>query len=79
MSGMLVYIGFGSQWDLITVAALTLLFPGLLFTNALRDISTGDFVSALVHAAESLSIAAALAGGAALVQGLFGQLGVTIV
>lgn len=74
LGGLVVYIGLGSRWDLITVSALTLLFPGLLFTNSLRDIATGDFVSAITHAVESFSIAAALAGGAALTHGIAAQI-----
>lgn len=76
LAGMFTYMGFGSNWGLITVSALTLLFPGLLFTNALRDVATGDFISAVTHMVEAFSIAAALAAGAALVHGFFLQMGV---
>lgn len=74
--GILIYRGgFGSSVEILTVSGLTLLFPGLLFTNSLRDIATGDFLSAVTHATESLSSAAALAVGAALVQGMMNNFG----
>lgn len=79
LGAFLVYIGLGSQWDLITISALTLLFPGLMFTNALRDIGTGDFASAVTHAVEAFSIAAALAGGAALTHGILMRMGVMLI
>lgn len=74
--GILFYRGgMGSSIEILTISGLTLLFPGLLFTNALRDVATGDFVSAVGHATESLSIAAALAVGAALVQRMMHSFG----
>jgi len=54
------------QW-IVTVSAMMLLVPGLLFTNALRDIASGDLVSGGSLGIEVLSVAAALACGAAAV------------
>lgn len=59
--------GLSPHSEIITISALTLLFPGLVFTNALRDISSGDLLSGISHSTEALSIAASLAGGAAFV------------
>ena len=60
-------IGLGSDPWIVTVAAMMLLVPGLLFTNALRDIAAGDLVSGGSRGMEALSVAAALACGTAAV------------
>ncbi len=70
-----VFIGVGHDWEIITISALTLLFPGLLLTNALRDVASGDLVSGISHTVEAFSIAAALAGGAAFIYSLLSQIG----
>lgn len=63
---LLVSLGGGDRW-IITISALMLLVPGMLMTNAFRDLAAGDFLSGLSRAAEALCIAVSLAGGAALV------------
>lgn len=75
----LVTSGLGTDWQLLTVSALTLLFPGITFTNALRNAAVGDFVSSVAHAVESLTITAALAGGAAMALGLLEKIGGAVV
>ena len=59
----------------ITVSAMMLLVPGLLFTNAMRDIAAGDLVSGSSRGIEVLSIAAALACGAAAVYAVLSLVG----
>lgn len=57
----------GGDWWIVTISALMLLVPGMLMTNAFRDMAAGDFLSGVSRSAEALCIAAALAGGAAFV------------
>lgn len=59
----LVRGGAGQNIDLITIGALMLLVPGLIFTNAMRDIMAGDMVTGLTKTAEALLIGAAIALG----------------
>lgn len=63
---VLAYLG-GGDWWIITISALMLLVPGMLMTNAFRDLAVGDILSGLSRAAEALCIAVSLAGGAAFV------------
>lgn len=67
--------GVLSEWWIITLASLMLLVPGLLFTNALRDIAAGDLVSGISRGGEALSIAVALACGAAATLQILTRLG----
>lgn len=60
---LLVRAGLGQNIDLITIGALMLLVPGLVFTNAMRDIMAGDMVTGLSKTAEALLIGAAIALG----------------
>lgn len=57
----------GGDWWIITISALMLLVPGMLMTNAFRDLAVGDILSGLSRAAEALCIAVSLAGGSAFV------------
>ncbi|HWS42377.1 MAG TPA: threonine/serine exporter family protein [Pseudoflavonifractor sp.] len=59
----LTLAGLGRNVDLITIGALMLLVPGLIFTNAMRDIIAGDMVTGLSKTAEALLIGAAIALG----------------
>jgi len=63
---VLAHLG-GGDWWIITISALMLLVPGMLMTNAFRDLAAGDVLSGLSRAAEALCIAVSLAGGAAFV------------
>ena len=62
------YIGIVPDWWIVTLSTLMLLVPGLLFTNALRDIAAGDLVSGISRGMEAFSIVAALAFGAAAIH-----------
>lgn len=59
--------GLGGDWWIVTISSLMLLVPGMLMTNALRDLAAGDFLSGVSRGAEAFCIAVALAGGAAFV------------
>ena len=57
--------GIASNPDAVTIGALMILVPGLLFTNAMRDIIYGDTNSGINRIVQVLLIAVALALGSA--------------
>lgn len=56
-------VGIASNADTVVIGALMLLVPGLLFTNAMRDIIFGDTNSGINRIVQVFLIAAALAIG----------------
>ncbi len=58
----------------VLVGGLLLLFPGLLFTNFIRDMISGDTTAGIGKLAEAMVAAVAIAGGAALAMGVAVQL-----
>lgn len=58
-------VGIANNADTVTIGALMLLVPGLLFTNAMRDIIFGDTNSGTNRIVQVLLIAAAIALGTA--------------
>lgn len=74
-------LGIADNVDTAVIGTLMLLVPGLLFTNALRDIIFGDTNSGINRIVEVLLIAAAVALGTAaawnLSTSLWGHLAVT--
>ena len=60
-----VALGLARNTDCITIGALMLLVPGLLFTNAMRDIILGDTNSGINRIVQVLLIALAIALGTA--------------
>ena len=62
---LLAELGFARNIDTSVIGTLMLLVPGLLFTNALRDIIFGDTNSGVNRTVTALLIAAAVALGTA--------------
>ena len=58
-------LGIASRPDSVTIGALMILVPGLLFTNAMRDIIYGDTNSGINRIVQVFLIAVALALGTA--------------
>ena len=58
--------GYGRNPDAVTIGALMLLVPGLLFTNAMRDIIYGDINSGVNRIVQVFLIAVALSLGTAV-------------
>ena len=58
-------LGLTRNPDAVTIGALMLLVPGLLFTNAMRDIIYGDTNSGVNRVVQVLLVAAAIALGTA--------------
>ena len=67
-------VGLTSNSDAVTIGALMILVPGLLFTNAMRDIIYGDTNSGVNRIVQVLLIAVALALGTATAWNLAAQL-----
>lgn len=68
---LLHYFAFVDNPSIITVSAFMNLVPGLLMTNSIRDIMTGDYTSGTNKILEAIFISIALATGAALSVLLF--------
>lgn len=66
----LYQIGLGSELDRIIVGTLIPLVPGLLITNAVRDLMAGHFISGLAKGAEAVFTALAIGTGIAVVMTL---------
>lgn len=70
-----VRLGVGENPQAIITAAIMLLVPGLLLTNAVRDITAGDMVSGISRLIETFFVAIAIACGTALAYLLIPYLG----
>ncbi len=62
-----IKVGIGTQLDKIIIGSVMPLVPGLLITNAVRDLMAGHFVSGLSKGAEAFLTAFAIGAGVALV------------
>ena len=62
-----VHTGLGTELDKIIIGSVMPLVPGLLITNAVRDLMAGHFVSGLSKGAEAFLTAFAIGAGVALV------------
>ena len=60
-------LGLGSNIDMIVIGTLMCLVPGIMITNFMRDIITGDWVAGITKLTEALLIAAGIALGAGIV------------
>lgn len=63
----LIYFGHGVEIDKIIIGSVMPLVPGLLITNAIRDLMAGHLVSGLTKGAEALLTAFAIGSGIAVV------------
>ncbi|MEH7252942.1 threonine/serine exporter family protein [Neobacillus niacini] len=67
LSLIFVKIGIGQLLDKIIIGSVMTLVPGLLVTNAVRDLMAGHLVSGLSKGAEALLTAFAIGSGIAVV------------
>ncbi len=74
---ILVWMGLGTNDDLITIGALMILVPGVALTNAVRDVMVGDMVSGISKLGEAVLIAVAIALGTGLALTLGGLGGIS--
>lgn len=69
---ILVRLGVGQHPDTIIIGALMALVPGIMFTNAIRDVMAGDMVSGLSGIANALLTGVSIALGTAFAIALLG-------
>lgn len=62
----LTALGLGEHPQIITIGAFMALVPGIIFTNAIRDVMAGDMVAGLSKIADALLTGVAVALGAAV-------------
>jgi uncharacterized membrane protein YjjP (DUF1212 family) len=67
MSFLFVWLGLGFEIDKIIIGSVMPLVPGLLITNAVRDLMAGHLVSGLSKGAEAFLTAFAIGAGIAVV------------
>lgn len=68
---LLVHLGIGKELDKIIIGSVMPLVPGLLITNAVRDLMAGHLVSGLSRGAEAFLTAFAIGAGIAVVFTIF--------
>ncbi|MBQ4504601.1 MAG: threonine/serine exporter family protein [Firmicutes bacterium] len=69
------HVGLGLNFDPIIIGSLMIFFPGVMITNAVRDILAGDTVSGVSRAADAILTALSIAMGAAAVMVLYSGMG----
>ncbi|MFV9511716.1 threonine/serine exporter family protein [Tepidibacillus sp. LV47] len=68
---VLYKFGFGAHLDKMIIGSIMPLVPGVLITNAVRDLIAGDLVSGLARGAEAFFTALAIGTGVAVILVLF--------
>nr|WP_243647012.1 threonine/serine exporter family protein [Scopulibacillus darangshiensis] len=68
---LMVSIGIGSELDKIIIGSVMPLVPGVVITNAVRDLMAGHLVSGLSKGAEALITAFAIGTGIAVVFAIY--------
>lgn len=71
IASLAVHLGIGDQVDKIIIGSVMPLVPGLLITNAVRDLVAGHLVSGLSKGAEAFLTATAIGSGIAVVFSIF--------
>ncbi|MCZ8513256.1 threonine/serine exporter family protein [Paenibacillus filicis] len=74
-SCLFVGSGLGQDMDKIIIGSVMPLVPGLLITNAVRDLMAGHFVSGVSKGAEAFLTAFAIGSGVAFVLAVYGGKG----
>ena len=64
-------IGLGSRLSFMIIGTMMTLIPGVAFTNGVRDIADGDYLSGLVRMLDALLVFAGIAVGLALVFAIY--------
>lgn len=67
-----VKAGLVASVDMIVIGNIMLLIPGILLTNSIRDMISGDTIAGLLRFAEAIIFAIAIAGGYILASFVFG-------
>lgn len=67
-----VSLGLAKSAEMIVIGNIMLLIPGILLTNSIRDMITGDTMAGLLRFAEAIILALAIAAGYILASFLVG-------
>lgn len=67
LAAIFINLGWGDQLDKIIIGSIMPLVPGLLITNAIRDLMAGHLVSGISKGADALLTAFATGSGVAIV------------
>lgn len=68
---LIIFLNLGQEIDKIIIGAIMPLVPGLLITNAVRDLMAGHLVSGITKGAEAFLTAAAIGAGIAVIFFIF--------
>ncbi|WP_081752416.1 threonine/serine exporter family protein [Lacrimispora sp.] len=71
---MLYLLGIGEHLNFMIIGSIMPLIPGVPFTNAIRDIADGDYISGSVRMMDALLVFFSIAMGVGLVFGVFHRL-----
>ena len=71
LAHLAVRLHLGTHADLISIGNIMLFIPGIMFTNSLRDLFSGDTITGLIRFAESLLLAVIVALGFTIAGFLF--------
>lgn len=66
----LTHLGLGEHSEKIIIGALMALVPGIIFTNAIRDVMAGDMVAGITKIADALLTGVSVALGTAFALGI---------
>ncbi|MBQ8590139.1 MAG: threonine/serine exporter family protein [Firmicutes bacterium] len=75
MAILFTHVGLGLNFDPIIIGSLMIFFPGVMITNAVRDILAGDTVSGVSRAADAVLTALSIAMGAAAIMAVYSGMG----
>lgn len=73
LSLFLVHLGIGANLEMVTAGAVVPLLPGVAFTNGIRDIADGDYISGSVRLLDAILVVACLALGVGAVMAAYSR------
>lgn len=75
LSLLCIFLGIGTNLDMIIAGSIMPLLPGVAFTNGMRDFIAGDLISGLSRAFEAAIIASAIAVSVVSILAIYIRLG----
>ena len=71
IAAFLTKIGWAHNQDIITIAGVMPLVPGILITNAIRDLMAGELIAGMSRGVEAALTSFAIGAGVAIVLLIF--------
>ena len=68
-------LGIGHHIDHMVIGSIIPLVPGVPFTNAIRDIADGDYISGSVRMLDAMLVFFCIAMGVGLMFTIYGRIG----